>query len=75
MRLRPDFRVTSNHSISYSNIKVTEDVKKMASDIFNKSYKMFEPAEEDETNIVSVDIDPDMDVSQVTETIWTIVAL
>ena len=56
-------RIDARHS------NVSEDIKKMASDICNKMYKMFEPAGENELSTVNVDVDPDMDVSQVAETI------
>ena len=50
----------------FDNANVAEHLKKMASDIYNKMFKLFEPAGEDEINL---DVDPDMDVAQVSETI------
>ena len=49
--------------------KVTDEVKKMFSEMCNKMYKLFEPAKPDEKNAVNVEIGPDMDIDEVTQTI------
>ena len=53
----------------FSSVPAAEDVKKMYSDICNKMYQVFEQAGQDEINTFNLDVDPDMDISQVTDTI------
>ena len=55
-------------------IKADEDVKKMYSDICNKMYTLFEKAGQDEINTLNVEVDPDMDISQVTNTILKLIS-
>ena len=53
----------------FSSVSAAEDVKKMYSDICNKMYQVFEQAGQDEINTFNLDVEPDMNISQVTDTI------